>query len=619
MPSSLKPSLRRIKAVFRNPPRDSPPAPGANDRLSPENKTATIRTSRSSDTSPGLNAPGLDIVTTTNRQTLSKQPAEAHDERKGWDELYLLSRLLSKFSSPLGPLKQAIDGILDCIDIIEGTAESSLEYQALKVELNALFQDLCGYFGGSTPPMMTPCIVNLSQEIEKEIKFIQEKESRGRIDRYMQSRPDIDELMKCYRRIQGHLGRLMLNVNLNIWKVLDEQITENRLKHLPNSAAAKYRSTESSSLGRDPCLPNTRLSVLNDLYNWAENNGGRKIYWLNGMAGTGKTTIAFSFCQHLEKTQQLAASFFCSRQLPECRNVNRIIPTIAYQLSLFSRPFRYVISRILERDLDVHNQSLSDQFKQLIAEPLNEIRDTLPGNVIVVIDALDECDSNESVDQILGVLLSNTHGLPLKFFLASRPDAKILDRMRAQEDERIPTELRLHELEHSIVQDDIRIYLSAKLHSRIKIPVKSFETIVQRSGVLFIYAATAVRYISSDNFSRSSKRLAEVLSMSDATSRASTRELDALYGTILGAAFNEPSLAESDQDEMKLVMHTVLCALEPLSVNVITGLLGLEDHTLVHAALRPLYSVLKISGDAQTITTLLYGTMTYCFLAVERD
>ncbi|KAG8704536.1 hypothetical protein FRC08_002186 [Ceratobasidium sp. 394] len=165
-------------------------------------------------------------------------------------------------------------------------------------------------------------------------------------------------------------------------------------------------------------------------------------------------------------------------------------------------------------------------------------------------------------------------------------------------------ELRLHDLERSAVREDIKIYLTAKLESRMNLSEADLNTLVDRSGVLFIYAATVVRYIGGDNFSRSAKRLGEVLGVSGGSSNDSDKEIDALYTAILQAAFNDPTLTSSDLSEMGLILHTVICAQEPLSVDTIAGLLGLDGEPSVRAALRPLFSVLQVSDVTHTITTL---------------
>jgi hypothetical protein len=375
------------------------------------------------------------------------------------------------------------------------------------------------------------------------------------------------------------------------------------LERLSPSQAAWYSSADATALRRGGCTPNTRTEVLERLISWAHNGQGETVYWLNGMAGTGKTTIAYSLCDQLQSACKLAASFFCSRQLPACRNVNLILPTISYQLALFSRPFRYALSHSLERNPGVHTRQLPEQFDKLIVEPLHEVAHTLPADLIVVIDALDECDKEGGVDQILDILLSHASKLSIRFCLTSRPDADIRDRMLSRKGERTRFELHLHELKRSIVQEDIKTYLQVKLEP-INLSTADLERLTQRAGVLFIYAATAARYIAADNFSRSVKRLKLVLDASASSRNNSDKDIDVLYATILDAAFNDTNLERSEKEEMDHVLHTVICAQEPLTMDVMAKLLELDCETAVRPALRPLLSVLNVSDTSGLVTTL---------------
>jgi hypothetical protein len=117
---------------------------------------------------------------------------------------------------------------------------------------------------------------------------------------------------------------------------------------------------------------------------------------MNEMAGTGKTTIAYTLCKRLNTTHQLAASFFCSRSLPDCRDAARILPTIAYQLARFSHPFQEALCQVLAVDPDIGVYDIMDQFEKLLRNPLVEVKRTFPDNVVVVIDALDECADAKS-------------------------------------------------------------------------------------------------------------------------------------------------------------------------------------------------------------------------------
>ncbi|QRW00867.1 Vegetative incompatibility protein HET-E-1 [Ceratobasidium sp. AG-Ba] len=484
-------------------------------------------------------------------------------------------------------------------------SENRMVHDELRNELDDILNRLCEYFGGDIPPVMTPSIVNLVRGIEQEIIFVIRKQQRTKIETLVGSTRDVDEIAECQDRVRRLLERLELNANLSMWKTVDEIATEARLKSLPVAPEAKHRSAESSSLGRVECTTNTRTKVLNDLNDWADAENSEEIYWLNGMAGTGKTTVAYSFCEDLRKRHRLAASFFCSRQLPSCRNFNRIVPTISYQLALFSRPFRHALSEALE-DLDVHNQPLSEQFDYLIASPLHTIQHTLPGNLVVVIDALDECESADGMAMILDVILSRAQELPVKFFVASRPDAMILDRMRKSAGGPVPAELRLHELDHSVVQGDIKLYLSNKLRSHIEISEDDLETLAARAGALFIYAATVVRYIIGNDTLRSPRRLQDVLKSQrgNASSNSSNKEIDALYTTILESAINNPKLDDIERDETRLVLHTVICAQEPPSLDILAGLLKLDRDTSVRPALRLLLSVLQLSDKTTVVNTL---------------
>ncbi|KAH7339330.1 hypothetical protein B0J17DRAFT_627457 [Rhizoctonia solani] len=259
------------------------------------------------------------------------------------------------------------------------------------------------------------------------------------------------------------------------------------------------------------------------------------VYWMNGMAGTGKTTIAYSLCQGLEIGYKLAASFFCSRALPECRDVNRVIPSIAYQLARFSHPFRFALCGTLEKDPDIYTRLPRLQFDALIVRPLLQVKNTLPDSLVVIIDALDECENKDSTGRILEVLLTKSANLPVKFVVSSRPEPEVRNEMTKQNDQ-TKSRVVLHELDREAVQADIETYLRAK-------PTEyQIAGLVQRAGILFIYAATVVRYIGYNDFQGNTRaRLANVLSSAGSTEKKH-KEIDELYTTILRAALDNPEL-----------------------------------------------------------------------------
>ncbi|KAH7338643.1 hypothetical protein B0J17DRAFT_628069 [Rhizoctonia solani] len=290
---------------------------------------------------------------------------------------------------------------------------------------------------------MSPAELLRNSGIMDELELVLQRQGRGSVQRYSEILDDPDEVLRCYRRINGHLERFMFNSNLSIWETVDQQTT---------------------------------------------------VSWLNDMAGTSKITIVYNLCAELDSNRKLGASFFCSRMIPECRNVKHILPSVAYQLASFSSPFRYALSQTLKSDRDVHNRLLKNQFEGLIVKPLLEAKHTLDFDIVVVIDALDECENENSVGQILDVLLGNNLSLPIQFLISSRPEPEIYRRMMKRVGANFDARLVLHELDQNAVKNDIKTYLTHELDDIQLIPTQ-IEALVQRSGILFIYAATASAYI----------------------------------------------------------------------------------------------------------------------------
>lgn len=386
-----------------------------------------------------------------------------------------------------------------------------------------------------------------------------------------------------------------------------------RLDRLCPSLSACYNSAESAKVKRGPCTPRTRVDVLGKIHKWIHDPTG-PIYWLNGMAGTGKTTLAYSLCAELDDVHALGASFFCSRLLPECRDIKHIIPTISYQLARFSQPFRSALDRVLEEKPDVHMLLPHIQFEALIVQPLIQVRETLPQDLVVVIDALDECEEKESMQRILEIFLTRAGDLPIKFFVSSRPEPEIRDQMM-----RLNRGLVLHESDEKVVQADIGTYLRSAL-SPVELSETEITALIQRAGILFIYAATVVRYIGYGNFCDARGRLESVLAVSSSSDGNIHREIDTLYKSILESALGDPALGQEEKTVMKEVLDTVICAREPLSVGALCGLLCLKRVDQVRAALRPLWSVLHVVGTTElAIVTPLHSSFSDFLFDSERS
>jgi hypothetical protein len=114
------------------------------------------------------------------------------------------------------------------------------------------------------------------------------------------------------------------------------------------------------------------------------------------MAGTGKTAITYTFSRLLVSKKSVAATFFCSRST-KCTDVRRIFPTIAWIMAQTYSLYRAALVEALQSNVDAQAGSLEHQFKKLLLCPLQSINpDSIPTGIIVI-DALDECESDEAI------------------------------------------------------------------------------------------------------------------------------------------------------------------------------------------------------------------------------
>lgn len=320
------------------------------------------------------------------------------------------------------------------------------------------------------------------------------------------------------------------------------------------------------------------------------------------MAGTGKTTIACTLASELQSRGQLAASFFCTRTSPECRDANRIVPTIAYQLARQSTPFRSALCQVLSEDPDIGSRNISTQFERLLKEPLESIKGKIANNMVVVVDALDECDDERIVVQILEVLFRFVGDIPVKFFVTSRPEAAIREKMMSPENTSRSI-LHLHDIEASLVREDIELYLQEELQFMSPSPSK-IKQLAALADNLFIYAATAVRYIRSAMRGVDPReRLALVLTV-NSDSQKKLGQIDKLYEAILSAALKGDELESMERERMEHVLWTAVCAREPIPIETLTVLAGLRSTSQTLGALESFRSVLHISEHTGLVSTL---------------
>ncbi|CAE7228044.1 unnamed protein product, partial [Rhizoctonia solani] len=277
-----------------------------------------------------------------------------------------------------------------------------------------------------------------------------------------------------------------------------------------------------------------------------------------------------------------------------------------YQLALFSPAFRSKLCAVLNEDPVAGKLNVVQQFEKLVYRPIFDAKEAIPDGVVIVIDALDECDDTYSVRLLLDVLLKFAEQLPLKFFVASRPEHAIRERMMSRGGS-LRFIVYLHDIEQSIVEEDIKKYLTETLSPMDPPPtLLQIELLAKRSRNLFIYAATVVRYIYPhdvpvDSSTRLESML-EAISSSKGMSDDKYEDLDLLYTTVLSAVFGS-RLAHGEKEQIRSVLGTIVCAREPITAATIAFLARLNERQVL-SALQLLRSVVHVPENSTLISAL---------------
>ena len=352
----------------------------------------------------------------------------------------------------------------------------------------------------------------------------------------------------------------------------------------------------------DKCLPGTRESVLQNIMIWAKNPQEQNVFWLNGLAGTGKSTIAQSFSEMVTEEEILGASFFCSRDYLDRKELKNIFPTLAYQLACRYPQFRTRLVAILKKDPTLAHTSFISQFENLLINPLSEEK----VSCVVVIDALDECIDDQPASAVLSVLGRFVKQLPLiKFFITGRPEPRIRTGFRLPLLQPFTQIFLLHEVELASVDNDIRLYLAQSLTTIVKRrsdldlpdpwPCDSeLIALTKKASGLFIFASTLVKFIGSE-YHEPQNRLQLVLSEPNITAYEGHAGIDSLYSQILMHAFSdarEPGVFT----DMRRILGAIILAFNPLSRRDLSMILGTST-TLISTTLRHLHSVLLVPTD----------------------
>ncbi|KIM56435.1 hypothetical protein SCLCIDRAFT_29581 [Scleroderma citrinum Foug A] len=407
-------------------------------------------------------------------------------------------------------------------------------------------------------------IKNLWQRVAKSIVF----ETQFIVDEYNKV---LDGLMQEFR------DHTVCDTSINVPRVLD--IFEDlNLDGMAYTEGAGPDTTKK-------CMDGTRVEILKEIVDWINDPDVNvpRIFWLHGQAGRGKSAIAHTVALEYKNAGGLCACFCFARDRQAERREEKMLSTIVRDLANHDPAFRRALVRAVKDDNMLKaTRDVIQQWERLL-KPLSKVSGGSVGNVVVVIDALDESRLDASRKHILEVL-TQAASLPSKFriLVTSRPSVDIMIALDA-------CHVKAVSLDQVFADHDIRMYVSKQLKGGQDIGAAEIDQVVSSADGLFEWARLACEFIRPRTVGETVKERFDDLMAR--TSQDGATLLDKMYTAVLESA--------------------ILYTLEPLPMNALHAIRmhfpHNDDHFSVTLILDYMGSLLSGVTDHKNPVRLLHS------------
>ncbi|OBT60675.1 hypothetical protein VE03_09889, partial [Pseudogymnoascus sp. 23342-1-I1] len=428
---------------------------------------------------------------------------------------------------------------------------------------------------------------------------------------------EVDGIIKKLGNCKDNISfSLQVDQELQILNI-HQKIVLDKLRSADN---AEFDSHDEEHNAR--CYHGTRVELLRQIDTWARNRGSERIFWLNGMAGTGKSTISRTVAQTFVDKGDLGASFFFKRGEGDRGHAGMFITTIATQLIQKLPSLAPHVQNAIEANPGISKKALKQQFDTLVLQPLVKIQ-THPqksSSIVIVIDALDECDREEDVRTIIRLFsqVKQITSIQIKFFLTSRPELPI--RLGFEDISGKYEGLALHQIPEPIIKEDISAFLEHQLAmiredynksvtQNRQLPAywpghTTIQSLVGMAIPLFIFATTVCRFINDRKCGQPKDQLAKVLKYE---TRSQASKLDATYLPVLDQLLVGVTISERRAlvEEFRQVIGSIIILASPLSATSLDRLLGVPEGTVDNRT-DLLHSVLSVPSRPDNPIRLLH-------------
>jgi len=394
----------------------------------------------------------------------------------------------------------------------------------------------------------------------------------------------------------------------------NQKFVVDNLRTVERAGFNKHADTDNAR-----CYPSTRSDILEQISKWAAKSDGSHIFWLNGQAGTGKSTISRTAAQALADKNTLGASFFFKRGEGDRSRATLLFPSIAAQLVRQLPSIAPYIRNEIESDPTVYNNPLKDQFDKLILNPIYMVNKPPQSiTMIIVLDALDECDNLDDVKLVIYLLskLQRSPSIRLRFLVTSRPELPI--QLGFKDIDGTYEAIVLQEIPQSVIKHDITVFLEHDLAEIRRAYNQSVETdrqvpsdwpgadiqkLVNMAVPLFILAATICRFLRDRRLGRPQDQLQRILDQK----RSQGSHLNDTYLPVVERLWWDlpGSMRQNVIERFKHVVGSIVLLADPLSKASLARLLGTSLND-VEDQLDLLHSVLSVPLDRCSPVRLLH-------------
>jgi hypothetical protein len=145
--------------------------------------------------------------------------------------------------------------------------------------------------------------------------------------------------------------------------------------------------------------------------------------------------------------------------------IGKFVGTIATQLAQRSTAFKPLLVKAISNNEGISSRISKDQWNWLVLQPLSELEvGSFQATLLIVVDALDECEKESDVRQALQLLSDFRHlgRLHFRVFITSRPEIPIRRGFSLVSDQD-HQDFVLHDISRSIVDHDISTFLEHTL------------------------------------------------------------------------------------------------------------------------------------------------------------